>query len=307
MKKLSNILSLSFVVFFLYYLITNPEVFNVFKRLDFLSVFLLIFIKLLTLYISALFNKRLIAVYNINLSNRESLYVASITYLGNLYFPARVGAGLRLAFFKQKYKVKNSYLVSNFAYFFVVSLFINSLFGLTALLIISNLENYISIVWFFIFFFSFGSTLFLLVNKFELKKAYYDSRILQRILRGINSSKEGWNKITQLKGTNFYLIIIYIFNYLLFLFEIVFIFYFLNEFTNIVNLIFYNSISVFSNLIGITPSALGIKEFLLLGSTNLINLKIDNLIQILLIERAVSIIFSVIPLFISFIFNKSNK
>jgi len=156
MKKLSNILSLSFIVFFLYYLIANPGVFNVFKRLHFLSIFLLVFIKLLTLYINALFNKRLIAIYNINLSNRESLYVASITYLGNLYFPARVGAGLRLAFFKQKYKVKNSYLVSNFAYFFVVSLFINSLFGLLALLIISNLENYISIVWFFIFSFSLG-------------------------------------------------------------------------------------------------------------------------------------------------------
>jgi len=306
-KYISKLLSAVFLIFFIYYLTNNPQIFDVFKQIRLESIFILIFVKFISLYLNGLFNKKLILVYEIKLNHLEALYVASITYLGNLYFPARVGAGLRLAYFKKFYKLDNSYILIIFGYFFIVSLFINAIFGLLSLFFIENRQGSISIFWFVIFMISIISTTYLLVKKFNLKIVSKKNKFQKSILDFTNKAREGWNKITLLRGTNLYLISIYVLNYFLFFFEILLIFLFLEELINIPNLVFYNSISVFSNLLGLTPAAIGIKEFLILGTNELFNIEISRLAQILIVERAISVLFSSIPITISVIFNKIKK
>lgn len=306
MKIISQLLSALFGIFFIYYLIKNPQVFDVFKQIRLESIFILLFVKFLSLYFNGLFNKKLILIYEIKLKQFESLYVASITYLGNLYFPARVGAGLRLAYFKRYYKLNNSYLLIIFGYFFIVSLFINSIFGLISLFFIDVKQNSIVSIWYLIFVLTIIGTTYLLVKKFNLKIVNPKYKIQKSILNFTNRAREGWNKITILRGANLYLISIYVLNYFLFFLEVFLIFLFLEEITSIPNLIFYNSISVFSGLLGLTPAAIGIKELLILGTNELFNFEINRLVQIFLIERAISILFSLIPITI-LILNKKSK
>ena len=307
MRTISNLLSAMFVIFFTYYLINNPEVFDVFSKIKLESIFILLFVKFITLYLNGLFNKKLILIYEIKLKQFEALYVASITYLGNLYFPVRVGAGLRLAYFKKFYKLNNSYLLIIFGYFFIVSLFINSIFGLFSIIFIENRQGSIGIFWIVIFILSVASTTYLLIKKFNLKIVNPKNKVQKSILDFTNTAREGWNKITSLRGTNLYLISIYVVNYFLFFLEILLIFLFLEELLNIPSLVFYNSISVFSSLLGLTPAAIGIKEFLILGTNQLLNIEISSLAQIFIIERAISILFSSIPIAISIVFNKIKK
>ena len=57
MKTISNLLSAMFVIFFTYYLINNPEVFDVFSKIKLESIFILLFVKFLKLYLNCLFKK----------------------------------------------------------------------------------------------------------------------------------------------------------------------------------------------------------------------------------------------------------
>ena len=66
MRTISNLLSAMFVIFFTYYLINNPEVFDVFSKIKLESIFILLFVKFLTLYLNGLFNfDRPLMVYSI--------------------------------------------------------------------------------------------------------------------------------------------------------------------------------------------------------------------------------------------------
>lgn len=307
MKIFSNLLSIFFLVYFSSYLFQNPDTFDVLFNMEYSYVVFLITIKFLTLLLNASFNKKIVEAFNVELGRLESLYIGSITYLGNLFLPGRLGGSLRLVYFKKIYKIKTSYLVSIFAYFFVVSLFINSIFGIFSLVFVGSTTSYVSIIWFFLFIIVFLITVYLLIKKFQINTSNTNIRFLNKIFSSLQSSKEGWNKITKFPGLNFKLIFIYVFNYLLFLLEVYLIFIFVGGFLEFENVIFYNSISVFSGLIGITPGALGIKETLLFISYELLNINSQKLIEVILIERVISIVFSMIPLVISFVFNKINK
>jgi len=307
MKIFSNLLSTFFLVFFLSYLFQNPDTFDILFNIAYSHIVLLVLIKFLTLLLNAFFNKKIVEAFNVDLGRLESLYIGSITYLGNLFLPGRLGGSLRLVYFKKIYKIKTFYLVSIFGYFFVVSLFINSIFGILSLVFIGTATSYVSVIWFFLFGILFFITLYLLIKKFQINATNTNIKFLNKIFSSLQSSKEGWNKITKFPGLNFKLISIYFLNYLLFLLEIYLIFMFVGGFLQIENVIFYNSISVFSGLVGITPGALGIKETLLLISYELLNINSQKLIEVILIERVISIIFTIIPLALSTIFNKINK
>jgi uncharacterized membrane protein YbhN (UPF0104 family) len=75
----------------------------------------------------------------------------------------------------------------------------------------------------------------------------------------------------------------------------------------ILEILYYNSLSVFSSLLSITPASLGIKEFIILISNDLLGVSLENLISVLIIERAISIVFSIIPLFFIFVNSLTQK
>ena len=57
----------------------------------------------------------------------------------------------------------------------------------------------------------------------------------------------------------------------------------------LLNIVFYNLISVFSNLIGLTPGAIGIKESLLIFSLDIISLDLNQLLVVAIVERLIAI------------------
>ena len=244
----------------------------------------------------------------IDLLNFESLYIGSITFLGNLYLPGRIGGGFRLIYLNKTYNLKSSFLVSSLVYFFVISFFINSLIGFFSLFLNFEYLNSSLLIWLFIYGFSFLFSFYLLFKKFELKKIEeFKSKIFYKINSYFQEAKNGWNTITKFKNMNRNLISIYIINYIFFVIDIYLITTFINIYLSLSNVVFFNSINIFSGLIGLTPGSIGLKESLMFISINILELTFEELFQIILIERLISVVFSIIPLFVVITYNKKNK
>lgn len=308
MKKFTTIVSIFFIFLFVYYILLNPEVLNIFEILTIQSIVILIFIKFIMLILNSLFNKSLIKAFDIDLLNFESLYIGSITFLGNLYLPGRIGGGFRLIYLNKTYNLKSSFLVSSLVYFFVISFFINSLIGFFSLFLNFEYLNSSLLIWLFIYGFSFLFSFYLLFKNFELKKIEeFKSKIFYKISSYFQEAKSGWNTITKFKNMNRNLISIYIINYIFFVIDIYLITTFINISLSLSNVVFFNSINIFSGLIGITPGSIGLKESLMFLSINIFELTFEELFQIILIERLISVVFSIIPILVVLTYNKKIK
>ena len=306
-KKYSILLTVFFLILGGFYIYNNSEIFDYFELLNFKIIIYLLVVKFITLFLNALFNKDLMKAFEIDLNINESFYLASMTYIGNLLLPGRLGGSLRLVYLKKKYNLQSIYLLNIFVYFFVVSIFINAFFGILSLFIVADSYNLNFFIWLIIFSFSFGISFYLLFTKFKLNKTNTNINLMKKLYNIFETAKEGWIKITEYKNLNRRLIILYVINYFFFFLEIMLIFNIFSFARGLLNIVFYNSISVFSNLIGLTPGAIGIKESLLIFSLDIISLDLNQLFVVAIIERLIALLFALIPFIYLFLFNKKQN
>ena len=291
MKKIINTFSIFLVSYVVYFLINNPEELDVLSNLSLSLISTILFIKFVTLIVNSLFNKELLKGFDLEITNFESLYLSSLTFIGNLYLPFRSGGNFRMIYLNRKYKFKSPELVSIYGYFFIVTIFLNSAIGLVALYLLNPTRSfnfYLSVSGFLIIFvFSY----FMLFNKF---KTYYSVKF-NNLFQWLKNLKKSWMKITDNTGLQVKLISYTFLNYLFFALEALIIFNYLFNKTELFSIFYYNSISVLSSLASLTPASLGIKDGIVFFSSNILNLTVTNIITLMIVERAVSILFSIIP------------
>ena len=291
MKKIINTFSIFLVSYVVYFLINNPEELDVLSNLSLSLISTILFIKFVTLIVNSLFNKELLKGFDLEITNFESLYLSSLTFIGNLYLPFRSGGNFRMIYLNRKYKFKSPELVSIYGYFFIVTIFLNSAIGLVALYLLNPIRSfnfYLSVSGFLIIFvFSY----FMLFNKFKT----YNSAKLNNLFQWLKNLKKSWMKITDNTSLQVKLISYTFLNYLFFALEALIIFNYLFDKTELFSIFYYNSISVLSSLASLTPASLGIKDGIVFFSSNILNLTVTNIITLMIVERAVSILFSIIP------------
>ena len=291
MKKIINTFSFFLVSYVVYFLTNNPEELDILSNLSLSLISTILFIKFITLIVNSLFNKELLKGFDLEITNFESLYLSSLTFIGNLYLPFRSGGNFRMIYLNRKYKFKSPELVSIYGYFFIVTIFLNSAIGLVALYLLNPIISfnfYLSVSGFLvIFLFSY----FLLFKKF---KTYNPARF-NNLFQWSKNLKKSWMKITDNNSLQVKLISYTFLNYLFFALEALFIFNYLFNITELFLIFYYNSISVLSSLASLTPASLGIKDGIVFFSSNILNLTVTNIITLMIVERAVSILFSFIP------------
>jgi len=118
MKRLINIFSLFLVGYVVFFLYTNPEELYILQDLNISIITFIMLIKLATLIVNSLFNKELLRGFDLKITIFESIYLSSITFIGNLYLPFRSGGNFRMIYLNRKYKFKSPELVSIYIYFF---------------------------------------------------------------------------------------------------------------------------------------------------------------------------------------------
>jgi len=291
MKKIINTFSFFLVSYVVYFLTNNPEELDILSNLSLSLIYTILFIKFITLIVNSLFNKELLKGFDLEITNFESLYLSSLTFIGNLYLPFRSGGNFRMIYLNRKYKFKSPELVSIYGYFFIVTIFLNSAIGLVVLYLLNPIISfnfYLSVAGFLvIFIFSY----FMLFNKFKT----YNSAKFNNLFQWSKNLKKSWMKITDNNSLQVKLISYTFLNYLFFALEALFIFNYLFNITELFLIFYYNSISVLSSLASLTPASLGIKDGIVFFSSNILNLTVSNIITLMIVERAVSILFSIIP------------
>jgi len=300
MKRLINIFSLFLVGYVVFFLYTNPEELYILQDLNISIITFIMLIKLATLIVNSLFNKELLRGFDLKITIFESIYLSSITFIGNLYLPFRSGGNFRMIYLNRKYKFKSPELVSIYIYFFVVTIFLNSTIGLAALFTLKpkdGFDYYISLVTFLIFL---NLSYLMLFRKFK----NYESFQSVALFHWYKNIKMNWMRITRNSNLQIKLISFTFINYLLFGIEALIIFSVLLNSIDLVSVFYYNSVSVLSSLASITPASLGIKDGIIIFSSNILNLNISDIISLMIFERAFSILFSFIPGFVLLINKK---
>ena len=94
-------------------------------------------------------------------------------------------------------------------------------------------------------------------------------------------------------------------NYLFFALEAFLLIGALFSETNLFKIFYYNSLSVISSLASFTPASIGIKDSIIYLSGKIIELNLSDVIGLMIAERVLLILFSIIPASL-LIINKSN-
>ena len=293
MKKTFNIyLSVFVLVLFAFYLFNNPESFNSLKFLNYKIITYLIIIKFINLLLNSKFNQELLKVFQINLSFFEATYLSSITFLGNFFLPGKMGGNLRLVYLNRIYNFNVSQLTSIFFYFANITFLLSSLLAIFSLLFIDtykNLTYYIVLISFVIIA---AITSYLMLKNFNIEVLPK-----KRLALWFYEVKKYWVLINSNIKIQIKLLTITLINFLFFGIEVAVIFSIVFNNFFIFEIIYYNSISIFASFISITPASLGFKDALVIFSNQIFTGEIFDLVSVLIIERAVGLVFSVLPLF----------
>ena len=300
--KLTLIVSLFALIFISFYLINNPNSYEDLLRINIFTVLIVVTLKTITLLLNSIFNYQLLKVFNVNLNFFEALYISSVTFLGNFYLPARSGANFRLLYLNKVHALKSPSITSLFFYFVFVTTLLSSFFGIVSLIMINQTNSFLFLASLIFLSLILFCSIYILQKKYKVqtvsKNAFYT---------WVNKTKKEWNIISSNPKMQFILIFITMLNYFLFAGELAIIFKFLFERTPFFELFYFNSLSIFSSLVSITPASIGIKEAMVLISTDILGLNLNSLISILVIERAVSVVFSMIPLTVLISNSLKNK
>ena len=303
MKNIVNLISIFLVIGISLYLFRNPNQLDVLTEISIYTILFLIFIKFLTLLVNSFFNREILKGFGLNISYLEAVYLGSVTFLGNLFLPLRSGANFRLIYLNKKYKFKSPELASMYLYFFVVTIFLNSLVGLICLFFLDLPGDIIFIISIIIFLAMFIFSTFLLLKEFTVSTG--GDKI--RIISWLKNLKFNWNVITRNRILQSKLIFLTTINYLLFAVEAYIIIDLLFSKNNLFTIFYYNSISVLSSLASFTPASLGLKDLLVFFSSNILTLSVANVITLMIVERAVAVLFSLIPGLLTFSLKKSIR
>ncbi len=303
MKNIVNLISIFLIIGISVYLFRNPNQLDVLTEISIYTILFLIFIKFLTLLVNSFFNREILKGFGLNISYLEAVYLGSITFLGNLFLPLRSGANFRLIYLNKKYKFKSPELASMYLYFFVVTIFLNSLVGLICLFFLDLPGDIVFIISIIIFLAMFIFSTFLLLKEFTVSTG--GDKI--RIISWLRNLKINWNVITRNRILQYKLIFLTTINYLLFAVEAYVIIDLLFSKNNLFTIFYYNSISVLSSLASFTPASLGLKDLLVFFSSNILTLSVANVITLMIVERAIAVLFSLIPGFLTLSLKKSIR
>lgn len=288
--KFSQLISVFTLVFISFYIVNNPDSYKDLLIIDALTVGIVVLIKSFTLILNSIFNFQLLKAFKVNLNYFEALYISSVTFLGNFYLPARSGANFRLLYLNRVHNLKSPALTSIFFYFVFVTILLSSFFGMVSLIIIRSNNSFLYFASLILLFCILNFSIFILQKRYTVK-----NKSKNTFRKWINKTQEEWNLISSKPRLQFFLISITTLNYFLFALELTIIFNFMFNKIPLFEIFYFNSLSLFSSLVSITPASLGIKEAIILISNDILGFELANLVSILFIERTISIIFSIIP------------
>jgi uncharacterized protein (TIRG00374 family) len=287
--RLSSILTLLFIAAFVAYLLANPGLLSPLRNVS-LGILILIGLTKMSLHVvNGLFMQWSVEVFTKRMKLTEGVYVAVLSAIGNFFGPLLGGATIRAVYLKKVHNLSYSFFTSTLAGYYVILFAANSLLAILSLLFLRDNEHTTGL---FIFFAAWLAVMivlmFLRLPKREAISKYERSRVTKFIATAVYDMELGWRRLIKnrkLVPKLFFLAccgfaITFITGYLEF--------GAIGATISLAGLGLFTAVSTSSMLVSLTPGAIGIRESLLLLTSSAMGVTSDQILQVAVIDRAVS-------------------
>ncbi len=280
--------ALVLVIFILYFVLNIDK----FKPLLNLNYYLLIAIAaadLLMIAANGVFIKVVMEPFEKYIPLAESIYVSTISSVGNFFAPAGSGFGFRAVYLKKKHGLSYSNFIATLYGNYLIIFLVNSFFALLALYLLRNSggRGYFVLVVLFSAMFVFSLLLSLVRLPLVQKETSGRNRHLNSITKALTNMVSGWNRIITDKKLLRRLILITAFNFLMSLAVAKLEINALHFTVSFPALILFSVLGSLSLFVNITPANLGVKEAIYLFSSSVIGLSAPQILSVALIDRGV--------------------
>ncbi len=280
-KNLRLFVTLSIIGYLFYFLYENKSYINFSSyKTNYLFIIFIVFV--IKHSLQGLINQILYSNIEIKIKLIDALFATIINSLGNIFGPLNLGLGLKFAYFKNKFKFKNSDFIkvsidyAVFHLFYTIGIFL-------LVLIYLDRNEYSEYVNIFTFLF-FGLFLVILSSN-KIVNFINDSGLnpkIKQIFSIINFNSIKRNRLKLFISANFH----YIFTFL----TIYLTFNFLNIDNSFFDAINFAVIGEISSFYRITPGNIGIIEIALIFFKDLLSLTTIQIILISITQRLLSLL-----------------
>lgn len=287
--KLSTILTWGFIAAFLVYFWKNPDLFKPLAEVSIIALVLIGLTKMLVSIVNGLFMKWSVEVFTKRMKLSEGIYVAVLSALGNYFGPLLGGATIRAIYLKKFHNLSYSYFTSTLAGYYVIVFAANSLLAVVSLVFLSKTNPSPGL---FLFFTAWLAVMVMMMFARLPKRArlsrFERRRLSKFVITVVYDIETGWRRLVSHRGLVPKLFFLagcgFAVTFLTGLLE----FNAVNASISIAGLGLYTAVSTSSMLVSLTPGAIGIRESLLLVTSSAMGVTTDQILQVAVIDRAVS-------------------
>lgn len=277
------IISFYFIYFFIDYTFKNKEkLTDIFY--DSISVLILVIIlKIIIVLLNSIIFRKIVRLLGIGISFPLANELTILNYLGNLVGPLKLGAGMRIEYLRQNYKVNiKNFIIKNFNLTLYTQIIYISIF-VFALYIDNKINTYVFLIIF--------TTILLSLYIFCRNKIFGKENIF--------SIKDFISNVF----FNLSILGLFFIGFLIVILEINLV---INDSFQLIKGVYvFEGISL-TNIANLTPANLGIREFALLSINSLHGLSLNDLVEVGIIDRFCSL-FSTFLMFLFQSFKKSKN
>lgn len=306
-KRIGSILTVIFLAIFIVYFWQNKEDFRILLEISIQALALISLLKIASLFVNSLFTKIVLLQFDKVITHAESFYLGVLSSLGNFFGPLLGGTGLRALYLKRSHDFPYNKFISTLSANYILLFLVYSFTGLLSLSILHITQSVYSMPLYLIFLGLFVFSVFLIV--FKLRTIPSPHRLPgwgKKIISFVNSALAGWDEVSKNKVLIAKMFILVMVNLLINTVTTFIEFRVLDIESSFFNILLYSAISSLSVFISITPAALGIKEGILVFTSEVIGITPLQVIQASVLDRGL-MFFVLLILFVSARFSEGGR
>lgn len=276
--------------FIVNYFINHLDDLKIIKNITLLNILLIQISNLAILILNGIFMNITISPLGINLSFREYTSISVLSTFGNIFLPFQGGMGLRAIYLKSRHDFSYTLFISTLAGNYIIIFNVISIVGLIGMSILYFTRFYFNIIIFFIYILMFIASTFCIFfypKNFPFIPFLWIKNKFQRVI-------DGWLIIKKSIHNIIYLYIVTIVNFSI----SVLITYFEFKMLNITDMsgfqitlmqsLFISLIMTLSLFTSITPASLGIKEGLVMLTSQIVNIAPSHALAVTILDRVIN-------------------
>ena len=283
-KAITHIVTVTILFLMASYLYKNREIFTSLKELDAQYIVYIFISQILSVFLIALTNKKVIDLLKYHVDIKESFLLQySNSFLNKLV--SEGGAVFRGVFLKENYKLPYTKYVSTIGGLYIINFLTTSIVGLFTLGYIYRTYNRISYLVLIFFIAVTLAMLFLIFFNFRIH-----NKKENRIIKWIKSILDGWTTIKKDKEKLIIFVILVLIRLFLGAVQLLFVYRGLGFELGIIESLYMTSLASITTFINVTPDSIGIREGVYMFTSDIIGLDSDIIFLGSLIIRAVGLI-----------------